>query len=120
MKKLTFDKFQDTDPWQKKIKKGAMAYAADPQGWFLICGQSGSGKTHICTAICQQLLSQHREVQYMSWLEESARLKTMLLEDPERRIADIAISCGFCSPSHFGSHFARHLGCTPLQYRKNI
>ena len=84
MKKLTFDKFQDTDPWQKKIKKGAMAYAADPQGWFLICGQSGSGKTHICTAICQQLLSQHREVQYMSWLEESARLKTMLLEDPER------------------------------------
>lgn len=43
-----------------------------------------------------------------------------LLEDPERRIADIAISCGFCSPSHFGSHFARHLGCTPLQYRKSI
>ena len=43
-----------------------------------------------------------------------------MLEDPELRVADIAESCGFCSPSHFGSHFARHLGCTPLQYRKSI
>lgn len=43
-----------------------------------------------------------------------------MLEDPELRVAEIAERCGFCSPSHFGSHFARHLGCTPLQYRKSI
>ena len=43
-----------------------------------------------------------------------------LLENPELRIADIAIICGFCSPSHFGSLFSKHFGCTPLQYRKEI
>ena len=43
-----------------------------------------------------------------------------MLEDPHLHIAEIAESCGFCSPSHFGSQFAKHLGCTPLQYRKNL
>lgn len=43
-----------------------------------------------------------------------------LLENPELRIADIAIVCGFSSSSHFGSLFSRHFGCTPLQYRKEI
>ena len=43
-----------------------------------------------------------------------------LLEDPELRISDIADMTGFCSPSHFGTHFVRYMGCTPLQYRKNI
>ena len=43
-----------------------------------------------------------------------------LLEDPELRIGDIAEMTGFCSPSHFGTHFMKYMGCTPLQYRKNI
>lgn len=44
----------------------------------------------------------------------------ILLENPEIRIADIAILCGFSSSSHFGSLFSKHFGCTPLQYRKGI
>lgn len=42
----------------------------------------------------------------------------LLLENPELRIADIAEMTGFCSPSHFGTHFLKYVGCTPLQYRK--
>lgn len=44
----------------------------------------------------------------------------VLLENPELRIAEIAEMVGFCSPSHFGTHFMKHMGCTPLQYRKTI
>lgn len=44
----------------------------------------------------------------------------ILLENPELRIFDIAEMTGFCSPSHFGTHFLKYMGCTPLQYRKTI
>ena len=43
-----------------------------------------------------------------------------LLENPELRVFDIAELTGFCSPSHFGTHFMKYMGCTPLQYRKTI
>lgn len=43
-----------------------------------------------------------------------------LLENPALRVADIADMTGFCSPSHFGTHFTKYMGCTPLQYRKTI
>ena len=43
-----------------------------------------------------------------------------LLENRELRVAEIAEKTGFCSPSHFGTHFTKYMGCTPLQYRKNI
>jgi len=44
----------------------------------------------------------------------------VLLENPELRVADIAEMTGFCSPSHFGTHFMKYMGCTPLQYRKTV
>ena len=43
-----------------------------------------------------------------------------LLENQELRVAEIADRTGFCSPSHFGTHFMKYMGCTPLQYRKTI
>jgi DNA replication protein DnaC len=39
-----------------------------------VLGQSGSGKSMICTAICGELLKKH-EVRFMSWLTESVKLK---------------------------------------------
>lgn len=48
------------------------------------------------------------------------RQSMSFLEKPELRIADIAEMTGFSSPSHFASSFLRYVGCTPLQYRKNM
>ncbi|MDO5402633.1 MAG: AraC family transcriptional regulator [Eubacteriales bacterium] len=48
------------------------------------------------------------------------RQSMLLLEKPELRIADISEMTGFSSPSHFGSSFRSYVGCTPLQYRKNM
>lgn len=46
-----------------------------------------------------------------------SRAKIMLVQYPERNVADIAQKCGFESPSYFGMLFKRETGKTPDQYR---
>ena len=72
--KQTFEAYKATEPWQKLIKDGARAYAESMDGWFLICGQPGSGKTHLCTAIARQRLLAGDEVRYMPWREKIAEI----------------------------------------------
>lgn len=48
------------------------------------------------------------------------RQSMVLLENLSLRISDISEMTGFSSPSHYGSCFQKYVGCTPLQYRKNI
>lgn len=75
IKDYTFEKFEDTEPWQKAIKKSAMEYAENPVGWFALCGQSGAGKTHLCTAICRKFLLSGKRVVYMLWRDEIVKIK---------------------------------------------
>ncbi len=82
---LTFETFTASQPWQTRIKSGAMEYAKNPQGWLLLCGQSGSGKSHLCTAVCRELLLHGHEVVYMPWRDDSAALKAMALDAPLRQ-----------------------------------
>ncbi len=84
IREKTFEAYTATDPWQKAIKAGAMAYAEKLEGWLLFCGQSGSGKTHLCTAVCRQRLLMGDGVCYLSWKEKIAELKALSL-DNERR-----------------------------------
>lgn len=84
IREKTFDAFTATDEWQKAIKAGAMAYADKPSGWLLFCGQPGSGKTHLCTAVCRHRLLAGDEVRYMPWRDKIAEIKAMSL-DNERR-----------------------------------
>ena len=71
----TFERFEAREPWQQTLKEAAMDYARNPEGWFALCGQSGCGKTHLCTAICRELLLSGRNVRYMLWRDEIVRLK---------------------------------------------
>lgn len=75
IKDYTFDKFQAVEPWQQAIKAAAMEYAKNPAGWFFLGGQSGAGKTHLCTAICREFLLTGRRVQYMLWRDDIVRIK---------------------------------------------
>lgn len=80
----TFGKFEATQPWQEKAKRMAQEYAENPVGWFLACGQSGSGKTHLCTAICRELLLAGKQVVYMPWRQDVAELKAMSMDGDAR------------------------------------
>lgn len=73
-----FDKFTTGEPWQKTIKDSAVEYARDIKGWFMIAGQSGCGKTHLCTAICREALLRGQGVAYMVWQEDAPRLKAKI------------------------------------------
>lgn len=80
IKNYTFDRFTVTEEWQKRALTAATSYAKNPEDWFLICGQSGSGKTHLCTAICRELLLQERQVVYAPWRQEISEIKAMSLD----------------------------------------
>lgn len=73
--RYTFDAFQTPEKWQANAKALAQKYTTDKGKWFAMLGQSGSGKTHLCTAICGELLKQCRSVQYMLWRDASVKLK---------------------------------------------
>lgn len=78
----TFEKFIDSEPWQQSVKAAAVEYSQNPEGWFFLGGQSGSGKTHLCTAICRKFLLDGMRVQYMLWRDDVVKLK-QLVNDPE-------------------------------------
>ena len=84
IKECTFDKWIAAEPWQIAMKKAAVDYAKSPQGWFFVGGQSGCGKTHLCTAICRELLLSGIEVRYMQWRDDAVKLKS-LTKEPEQR-----------------------------------
>lgn len=84
IREKTFEAYTATEEWQKAIKTGAMAYANKPDGWLLFCGQPGSGKTHLCTAVCRHRLLAGDEVRYMPWRDKVAEIKGLSL-DNERR-----------------------------------
>lgn len=83
IKDYTFDKFETTESWQKSIKSAAMEYVKNPVGWFFLGGQSGAGKTHLCTAICREFLLAGRRVRYMLWRDEIVKLKSLVNDSHE-------------------------------------
>lgn len=83
IKDYTFDKFEDSEPWQQAIKKAAMEYAKNPDGWFFLGGQSGAGKTHLCTAICREFLLAGKRVRYMLWRDDIVKIKGAVTDSEE-------------------------------------
>ena len=84
LEKHTFSAFQTPESWQKRAKQIAQAYAADPDSWFVASGASGSGKTHLCTAICRRLLADGRAVRYVIWRDAAREIKAAALDNAAR------------------------------------
>ena len=84
LKRYTFQNFEDNELWQKDMKHKAMEYAkSDLSEWLVLSGQSGSGKTHLCTAVAKYLLSQGHEVKYMLWSDIARRLTALKFKETE-------------------------------------
>lgn len=84
IRELTFETFIPTEDWQNTMKSTAAAYGEKPQGWLLLAGQSGCGKTHLCTAVCRQRLLAGDEVRYMPWRDKLAEIKACSLDSEYR------------------------------------
>lgn len=94
IKDYTFAKYQATEEWQKKLKDAATQYANNASGWFFIGGQSGAGKTHLCTAICREFLLNGKAVKYMLWRDDVVALKGLVNDaDAYREMIDTYKQC---------------------------
>ena len=81
----TWDAWQCKEPWQTQALRAAQDYAQHPEGWFLASGRPGTGKTHLCTAICGDLLRNGNEVRYLLWREFTTQAKAIINDDEAYR-----------------------------------
>ena len=73
------DNYETPEPWQKSALAKAREYAETPgSNWLYIFGPPGTGKSHLCTAICGALLDAGQAVRYMLWRDESRDLKAVV------------------------------------------
>lgn len=80
--RYTMDLFTAETPWHESMKKKAVDYIEGRGSeWFFAGGQVGCGKSHICTAICGELIRRGEEVYYMLWKDESTRLKSLVNDE---------------------------------------
>ena len=86
-RRYTFDTYQTPTDKHAQIKKKAMEFSHTDAECFVIVGRSGSGKTHICTAICRYLVEDGYDIKYMLWRTEAAELKAMITERQEYKKA---------------------------------
>lgn len=72
--------YEAKEDWQQDVLKKAKSFVNSNKYWYCILGESGSGKTHICTGIARELLLKGMGVKYMRWVEDSNKLKACINE----------------------------------------
>ena len=84
--RYTFDNFIVGDKATSEAKKQAISYAEKtPAEGLIMTGRSGTGKTHLCTAICNRLIYHHgKEVLYTMYLDLIDEIKQYATEPTER------------------------------------
>lgn len=81
--RYTMQAYVTDTPERKKVMSAANEFCEAERGWFFISGKSGSGKTHICTAICSKLMDKGKAVRYMRWRDDSIMLKALTTDGEE-------------------------------------
>lgn len=82
IERCTFDSYDVQNSWQKRVKDTALEYIGDTSGsWFYIGGQSGCGKTHICTAISVALINSGKTLKYEVWRNLFHQLQSLQFDN---------------------------------------
>lgn len=78
-KRYTFSAWETSGKWQSSLLEKGKAYAASPSGWFYLAGRPGTGKTHLCTAICCELMLERGfPALYVLWRDFSVEAKAIV------------------------------------------
>jgi DNA replication protein DnaC len=73
---FTLDKFIADKPFQTYMLDMAKKYLTLGDGkWLSYLGASGSGKTHLCSAVAIELIKRGKDVKYMLWKDDSRKIK---------------------------------------------
>lgn len=106
LERCTFEAYSTPKEWQRKAKALAERFVMSPDGWFVATGGVGSGKTHLCTAICGKLINSGVPTRYMQWRTDAPRLKALVnnreeyeqMINPLKRIRCLYIDDFFKTP----------------------
>ena len=83
VQRYSFDNYETPTEAHKTIKQKAELFTKSDAPFFIITGQPGSGKTHICTAICAKMIEGNWKTKYLVWRTDAARLKAMINDSRE-------------------------------------
>lgn len=73
IKKL--DTFTTQEDWQKNLKQKAMDFLSQSEiRCFYIGGQTGAGKTHLCSGMAWELSQRGKSLKYFCWADEAKML----------------------------------------------
>ncbi len=92
LERCTFEMYETPQDWQAHAKQRVMAYTAQRSDrWLFVAGQSGCGKTHLCTAVCKTLMEQGDAVKYYLWRDLCRELLSMQYryEDYRRKMQEL-------------------------------
>lgn len=77
--------YEATEEWQKLNKSLMVEYCkteSDSNKWFIAVGQSGGGKTLLCSIIANHLLfNLNKQVLYITWTDFISKLKRDIMSD---------------------------------------
>lgn len=76
-----FSNYTVTEDWQKGVVDIAKRFIESDSNGFIFSGNSGIGKTHICTAISRALLNNGIPLKYMQWVDESKKIKQSITDE---------------------------------------
>ena len=76
--RCTFDTWESSERWQATLVDMLRQWAERPQGWLYLSGRPGTGKTHLCTAVCGELLRRGIPVRYLRWRDFSVEAKALI------------------------------------------
>ena len=81
VRRYTFFAWEEPERWQTLAREAAEKYAAKKSGWFFVAGPPGTGKTHLCTALCGLLMERGVDTRYMLWRDVSVRAKAVVNDE---------------------------------------
>ena len=83
----SFQNYETTEKWQKSALDMAVDYVNNSDnGWLYFSGQRGGGKTHLCSAICKELMNKGRSVKYMLWTDISQKLDALKYKELDYKL----------------------------------
>ena len=87
---MRIEDYKDLNQWQKNVKGKVVKYMGeDNDRWFVALGQSGSGKSMICSIIANDLLlNKNKKVLYVTWTDFISKLKRDMMGDNTNEVSD--------------------------------
>ncbi len=78
LRRSSFRSFNCCESWMKQLKDKVEQFPESGKLCLFLGGQSGCGKTHLCTALVGGFIKKGKSVRYFVWRDDSPKLKSLV------------------------------------------